>query len=262
MTWRASVRWVGGCGGAGPLSRPGHSLAEVLTALWARTWKSARSANDVLRMLGEPEGPPAALVAPHPALLAWSSAAWADGLLAQGHVWEVVRGADEADLDRWALGAVAGRLLVTREIRTAGWRSAPFAGCSPTPARRERDAFRAQALEANARAKAPWHTASRALTDLIGAGESVGALCETAQYARATRRAQKEGGGGALALVGFCADDPALVEDALLDAAPDDVYAVRVAASQLLSRRFGKPPSRPPGWRSPARGWTWCDACA
>lgn len=234
-------RWMWG---SRPLSRVGGALAEVLTALWAPSVADRpTSANDVLRVLGEPEGPPAAIPPVHPALLAWNSAAWADRLLAQGHVWEVVRGADEADLDRWALGAVAGRLLAASRntdcwlaLGTACWMLAEQA-TGP-----ERDAFRAQALEANARAKAPWHTASRALTDLLGTGESVGALCETAQYTRATRRAHKEGGGGALALVGFCADDPALVEDGLHHAAPEDVNAVRVAASQLLSTALREAP--------------------
>ncbi|MES2639070.1 MAG: hypothetical protein V4850_06290 [Myxococcota bacterium] len=220
-----------------PLAHFGGPLAAVLTALWSTDpAERPASANDVLRVLGEPEGPPPTLVPTHPALAAWSSAAWADRLIAQGHVWEVVRGADEADLDRWALGAVAGRLLAAPR-NTDGWLALGTV-CWMLAQRTtgaERDAFRAQAIEANARARAPWHAASRGLTDLLGLGETVSALCETAQFARATRRAHQDGGGGALALVGFCADDPALLEEGLLDAAPEDLDAVRVAASQLLA---------------------------
>lgn len=230
----ALARWMLG---DRPLSRLGASLAEVLAALWSPDANERpASANDVLRALGEPEGPPPALPAPHPALLAWSGGAWADRLIAQGHVWDVVRGADEGDLDRWALGAVAGRLLASPR-NTEGWLALGTV-CWMLAQRTsgaERDAFRAQSIEANARARAPWHSASRGLTDLLGLGESVGALCDTAQFARATRRAHHEGGGGALALVGFYADDPALLEEGLLDAAPEDLDAVRVAASQLLA---------------------------
>jgi hypothetical protein len=220
-----------------PVAHFGAPLAAVLAALWSPDpAERPTSANDVLRALGEPEGPPPTLCPPHPALAAWSSAAWADRLIAQGHVWEVVRGADEADLDRWALGAVAGRLLAAPR-NTDGWLALGTV-CWMLAQRTtgaERDAFRAQAIEANARARAPWHSASRGLTDLLGLGETVSALCETAQFARATRRAHQDGGGGALALVGFCADDPALLEEGLLDAAPEDLDAVRVAASQLLA---------------------------
>ncbi|MDP2308779.1 MAG: hypothetical protein Q8P18_22345 [Pseudomonadota bacterium] len=223
--------------GERPEKRVGGALAQVLAALWAPDpGDRPTSANEILRALGEPEGPPAALPPAHPALLAWGGVAWADRLLAQGHVWDVVRGADEADLDRWALAAVAGRLL-SAPRNTEGWLALGTL-CWMLAQRTtgaERDAFRAQAVEANARARAPWHTASKGLVDLLGLGETVGALCDTAQFSRATRRAHHEGGGGALALVGFCADDPSLIEDGLLDAAPEDLDAVRVAASQLLS---------------------------
>jgi hypothetical protein len=98
----------------------------------------------------------------------------------------------------------------------------------------EREAHRAQALEAKARARAAWHPAARALGELLTGGESVRALCETGQLTRATRRAQAGGRGGALALVGLHADDPDQVEEGLLDAAADDPDALRVAASRLL----------------------------
>jgi hypothetical protein len=219
-----------------PVDRLGARLAGVVSALTAPD-PSARptSMNEVLRALGEPEGPPAALVAPHPALLAWNAGSWADRLIAQGNAWDVVRGADEGDLDRWALGAVAGRLLL-RPRNTDGWLALGtlcwmIAQRATGP---ERDALRAQSVEANARARAAWHPASRALTELVGLGETVRALCETAQFTRATRRAEAEGRGGALAIVGLHADDPDQVEDGLLDAGAEDIDALRVAASRLL----------------------------
>ncbi|MDP2314487.1 MAG: hypothetical protein Q8P41_16410 [Pseudomonadota bacterium] len=227
------ARWMLG---ERPLERLRPALADVLRALWAAD-PAARpgSANDVLRALGEPEGPPPAVPALHPALAAWWSGAWADRLIAQGHMWEVVRGLDEGEPDRWGLGAVAGRLL--RAARsTDGWLALGTV-CWMLAQRTtgaERDAFRAQASEANARARAPWHPPSRALSELLAGGETVGALCDTSQLRRATCLAQVERSGGALALVGFYADDRSLVEEGLLDAAPDDVDAVRVAASQLL----------------------------
>ncbi len=230
----ALARWMLG---DRSVNRLGGRIAEVLQALWApEPGARPASANEVLRALDEPEGPPAAIPAPHPALVAWSAAAWADRLLAQGHVWDVVRAADEGEVDRWALGAIAGRLL-RMPRNTDGWLALGTL-CWMLAQRTngaERDALRAQALEANARARAPWHTASRGLADLLGNGETVGALCDTFQFGSATRRAHLDGSGGGLALVGFCSENPALLEEGLLDAAPEDSDAVRVAASRLLA---------------------------
>lgn len=214
----------------------GERLAGVYAALRAPD-AAARpaSANDLLEALGEPGGPPAAVSPPHPALAAWAGGAWADRLLAQGNVWDVVRRADAADLDRWALAAVAGRLLDV-DRGADGWLALGTL-CwmlSERTSGSERDAYRAQTEEARARARASWHPAAAGLAALLAGGERVGPLCETQQPRRAAALARREGGGGVLALVGWLAGEPALVEEGLAEAAPDDLEGMRVTASRLL----------------------------
>jgi tetratricopeptide (TPR) repeat protein len=219
-----------------PIALLGRRLGEVLSALLdPAPARRPAAANDVLRALGAPPGPPAALPAPHPALVAWSGATWADRLLAQGRSWEVVRGADEAGLDRWALAALAGRIVLA-DPGTEGWLALGTL-CwmlGETVQGSEREAYRAQAEEARARADAPWHPAARGLEGLLDRGEGVAELCDTGQYERAARWARAAGGGGALAMVGWSARDTDLVEEGLAGADVGDLDAIRVAASRVL----------------------------
>ncbi len=219
-----------------PLSSLGAALARVLAAMRATDPAARpRSANELLEALGEPGGPPPEVGPPHPALAAWPTAAWADRPVAQGNVWEVVRHADASDLDRWALGAVAGRLL-DADRGTDGW-LALGALCWMLSERTtgvEREAFRAQVEEARGRAGAAWHPGSNALAALLAGGERVAALCDTHQPRRAAERAREQGGAGALAVVGWHTGDEGLLDEGLAEARTDDLDAVRVAASRLL----------------------------
>ncbi len=235
------ARWM--LGGR-PLKALDSPLAEVVTALLdPLPAHRPASANAVLEALGHASGPPPALAPPHPALAAWMSGAWADRLLAQARVWDVVRRADALDLDRWGLAGLAARLLEGERgtegwlaISTLCWRMAEH---SPEP---EREAYRAQATEARRRADAGWHPASRGLATLLERGEDVAALCATHQPELAARRARAADAGGLLALVGWHTKDDALVDEGLAHAPPGDRTAARVAASrQLLQAPLAAP---------------------
>ncbi len=210
-------------------------LADVVAALQAPEPRARpRSANEVLGALGEPPGPEADIAPPHPALVAWGAGAWSERLVAQGNVWDVVRQADAANLDRWALAGVASRLLAA-DRGTDGWLALGTL-CWMLAERAtgtDRDAYRAQVEEARARAGAPWHPSAVALTTLLAGGERVGPLCDTQQLGRAEACARRDGGGG-LAVVGWRVGDEALVDEGLAEAGQEDLDAVRVAASRLL----------------------------
>jgi hypothetical protein len=229
----ALVAWMLG---TRPLSALGSAAARVAAALSApNAADRPGSANEVLAALDAPGGPPADLTPPHPALVAWPQAAWADRPIAQGHPWEVVRHVDAIGADRWALAAAAGRLLEARKgadgwlaLGTLCWALAER--CTGA----ERDAYAAQAEEARARAGVAWHPSAVGLASLLAGGARPGPLCDTGQRNRVATWARAEGEGGALALAGWRAGDDSVVEEGLADARPDDVDGLRVAASRLL----------------------------
>jgi hypothetical protein len=229
-----------------PPSVLAHPLAAACVALGAPD-PAARpgSADELLRALGHPGAPPPAVPRPHAALLAWPSGAWADRLVAQGHVEAVVRQIDAAPPDRWALAGVAARLL-DGDRGAQGWLALATLAwlLGERTSGPDRDAYRAQAEEARARAGAPWHPAARGVAALLAAGPRVAPLCEVGLPRHAEALARREGEPGKLALAGWAAGDAAVVEEGLAEASPTDLDAVRVAASRLLARAGA---AAPPG---------------
>lgn len=195
-----------------------------------------RSAREALGTLGV-DAPEPALSPPSFWARAWWSGEWADSLLLCGQPWDIVRHADRIGLEVPGLAAAASRLLpAALRMGREAWLSLG-AVCWALHAATGDARYGAQADEARAYARAPWHPADRALNVLLlsttAPADRISALCDLGLATLALQGAVAGRHPSHVTRAAWELGDVCRV-DAALRMARGDALAVAVTASRVL----------------------------